>query len=822
MNRTNQPRFTKKFGAPFAISLAATCATSALGAGVLEETVVTAQKRSESVQDVPIAIQAISGEDLNALGVQTAADVTKLAPNINISTQNPVSQAINIRGVGTNDFFSNATGSVGLYMDEVTMSAPALSGLGLFDLERVEIMRGPQNSLFGRNTTGGAINFISNIPQVGGDSDGYVSATYGSYNRIELEGAASFQLSNTAAIRLAAKSYDRDGNFDNQADGGADFGEKDRKSLRGTFVFEPSDSSTLIANVHWAREDSQITPYRKTGRRGVNGSPEFFTIVPGPVPQGPREEQDWTTDYGAYNAQGQRVDTTDWQKIHHVTNDELEVEAVGVYIKFIHDMEWASFTGIASWDDSETAFSLDLGGPGWTDDDLVMVSTQDHENEQISVELRLASPPEDRFRWIGGMYLFSEEATYHQNMGFGPFAFDEDQPLTVPGGPPLPGQPVGGSFGLLALTGSPNGYGNQASFSSAELENDVISPYLHTEFDITDELTLTFGLRYTDDTKKASSIVSGNVDTSSLSRTTFRSKDVMESLAASVPVCEPRLQGLPCTADLTRPDLEFEEFGGKLGLGWQMNDYTLIYGSYSRGFRSGKYDIEFFHGPHTGFSIQDLDVETLDAFEVGVKSDLLEGSMKLNLAAFHYTWNDQQLFIVDPMSGPTFTNIEESTLMGVEVELKWAPAEGWLIQGGLGFLDTEVTDVGSNPTGLVEDGHELPNSPQLSGNLLVIYDVEVGDGLLSLQTDMAYREPSKTNVFFNPTVDEYDEFFQVNARISYTFGPEDQYQVAAFGDNLNEEQQCSYETNLFAFSGTNYCIPNDGEATYGISASLRF
>ncbi len=696
MNNSNPIRFQRKRVAALLASLALSGSTSGAIAAVLEEVIVTAQKRAESVQDVPIAMQAYTGDDLNVLGVQTAVDVTKLSPNMMISTQNPVSQAINIRGVGTNDFFGNATGSVGIYMDEVTMSAPSLGGLGTFDLERVEVLRGPQNSLFGRNTTGGAVNFISNKPEVGGDLDGFFRAVYGSHNRIEVEAAASFQLGDSAAIRISGKTYDRDGNFDNLADGGDDYGEKDRKSLRTTLVWEPSDLSQVIANFHYAKEDSEITPYRLIGLRAEGGSPEVFKQGPFPVPSGPQSEADWTTGYGGFNAQGSIVDTTDWQDIYRVGDNRHKVNATGGYIKLLQEFDFASFTGIVSYDKAETEFTMDLGGPGVSGSDITMINAQDQENEQYSVELRLTSSSDGPLRWVAGLYYFVEEATFSQNMGFGPFGFDFDNPAG-----PLPGQPLGGSFGLLFLTGSP--YANQAGFSVAELDNEVISPYLHSEFDISDSLTLIFGLRYTDDTKEASSIISGNIDTSSLDRDTFRSEKVTWQLADGNPLCDLDGDGnlitldnlgRPCSQDLSRDDLEFQEWGGKLGLDWRLDDNLMVYGSYSRGFRSGKYDIEFFHGPHTGFPIQDQDVETLDAFEIGFKSDLLDGSMQLNASMFYYLWNDQQLFIVDPLRGPTFTNIKESELLGAELEIKWAPADGWLVQAGLGWLDTEITDAG--------------------------------------------------------------------------------------------------------------------------------
>lgn len=839
----------------------------------LEEIVVTAQKRAESLQDVPIAMEAVTQEQIDKLGIKTATDITGIAPNINISTQNPASTAIAIRGVGTNDFFSNSAGSVGIYMDEVTMSAPSLGSLGLFDMERVEVLRGPQNTLFGRNTTGGAVNYISRQPEVGGETDGYVDLTYGSHNLIELSAAGTFQTGATSAIRLAAKSYDRDGVFNNLADGGAEIGEKDRKSFRITWAWEPSDLTRVTANFHYGREDSEITPYRFTGRRTDGGSTNFFTVAPAPVFNDASftSESSWVTNYGGVNAQGVSVDTTNWQDVNVVGANPHEVDASGVYLKIEHDYDFATLTSITSIDQSETSFQIDFGGPGAANcvagtevdtgagvicigpdplsadtDGFTMFNAQDHENDQWSQEFRLTSNSDGAFRWIAGIYYFSEDSLLSQNMGFGLFGFDVAQPLDATlvtdfDGPPWPGQPVGGSFGLLALTGSATGYSNQAGFNIADLENEVYSPYFRTEYDLSDALTLTFGMRYTNDTKSANDIRVGNVDTSSVDIDTFRSREVIESLAVGLADCTAAgpnplppgapgagtNQGSPCVSDVTRDDLEFSGVGGKLGLDYRVNDDVLVYGSYSRGFRSGKYDIEFFHGPNTGFDIVDLEEETLDAFELGVKSTLLDNTLELNASLFFYNWNDQQLFDVNPLTGPTFLNVKESELTGLEVEFKWAPGDGWYLQGGVGFLDTEITDQGDDPdTGgpedLVELGHELPNAPDFSYNLIVAKDFELENGMLSIQADIDHRDGAKTAQTTRYITDEYDEYTGIGIRADYYFGDSQQYQVSLWGENITSEEVCLYELDLAAFSGTNYCLPNEGEALYGLQLRANF
>src|SRR5258705_5342955 len=234
--------------------------------GEIFEIVVTAQKRAENVQDVPIAMQAYTGEQLLAAGVSEITDITKLAPNLNVVVQNSLSQHIVIRGVGTNEFFGNAPSSVGTYMDEVTMNSSYMSTLGLFDMERVEVLRGPQNSLFGRNTTGGAVNYISKLPKVGADKiDGTVTATYGRHNLAELEAGASFPLGATAALRLAGIYHERDGIWHNLDTNDKNYGDEDRHSLRGTFVWEPSEATRLTASFHTATSNGDAQPQKMAG-----------------------------------------------------------------------------------------------------------------------------------------------------------------------------------------------------------------------------------------------------------------------------------------------------------------------------------------------------------------------------------------------------------------------------------------------------------------------------------------------------------------------------------------------------------------------------
>ena len=214
-----------------------------------------------------------------------------------------------------------------------------------------------------------------------------------------------------------------------------------------------------------------------------------------------------------------------------------------------------------------------------------------------------------------------------------------------------------------------------------------------------------------------------------------------------------------------------------------------------------------------------MEVEVLDALELGLKSTLLDGNLQLNAAVYRYIWEDQQQFFVGP-NGPDFVNIDESELTGLEVEAKWALTDSLLVQAGLGFQDTEITESSDQAAAAI--GHELPFAADTSANLLVIQDFAFGDNLVSAQVDYQYRSAPKAYALTRLLVDELEETSQLNARVTWTFGNNRQYQFAVFGDNINEDRRCGYKWELTAVGGAAYCIANEGQAIYGIAGRVNF
>lgn len=784
--------------------------------GHLTEIVVTAQKRAQNLQDVPIAIQAFTGDQLKKAGVSQLTDVTRITPNLNVVVQNALSQHIIIRGVGTNEFFGNAPSSVGLYIDEVTVNSSYGSTLGLFDIERVEVLRGPQNSLFGRNTTGGAVNYVSKLPKPGDPVGGYAIATYGRHNQAELEGAVTLPLGSTLSARIAGIYHYRDGIWNNLDNGDSSYGDKDHFSLRGTLVWEPGPDTRLTFSAHHARARDEAQPQRVVG--ALNNNPPLrmndlaaFT-----------SDISFKKDYPYVNIEGFDRDSTNWHDVTTGGSQRADLNVDGGYLKVEQDFGAISLTSISAYDKTHAWYEEDntangnrLGGVNHD----VLIIDMDQKYEQFTQELRLASTDNAAaFKWIAGLYYLKENSLLAQDIRFGANGFAGAHPSAAGITPPS-------LFDVI-----PNPYPNTVSFSVAKLRDESFSAYGQGDYDFTDKWTLTVGLRYTHDNKGNPSYYAGAFDKTGIDPATYYDLTLIRQLAAGLPAC-PSIAGgaLPfshCANDNTsRENLKSDELGGKITLQYHASDDVMIYGGYSRGFKSGKFDVEFLHTDATPFPQRPLKVETLDSFELGLKSTLADRTLLFNAAVFYNIWKDQQVFNVG-VHGPEFFNLPKSRIIGLEAEMTWIPVERLTISGGIGLLDTKITDVTGIDFDLGEGdfqkGHELPLSPPFTANAVITKTIPIGDNELSLRVDGRYQ--SKSKVKFSPQIpiDEYESRFETNARITYSFGMDQRFQFSIFGNNLTSEKYCVEKQDLRGVSGSFYCVPNDGEIQYGAQLRAEF
>ena len=584
-----------------------------------------------------------------------------------------------------------------------------------------------------------------------------------------------------------------------------------------------------------ARDRSQATPQKAFGT--LNNNPPLRLnderTIFGPPYTG---DIGFDQPVNEVTSQGLNVVTTKWDQVRTGGSQAADLDVQGGYLKIVHDFGAVTLTSISAYDYTHGLYEEDNGvsglssGPSGTGlNQEALLIDMDQEYKQFSQELRLASSDNSaRLRWIGGLYYFTQKSTLAQSIRFGDNGVLGFHPI-INGVPPsvfgFPDTPAG--F-LAALDAIPNPYGNTDSFSIHKLKDDSFSVYGQADYSITERWTLTAGLRYTHDKKSDNSFLGGAFDITGRPQTTFYDKALLQQLSAGLPGCPgaPLFFSDNCAdLDTTRPDIKANELGGKIGLNYHFTDNIMVYASYSRGFKSGKFDVEFLHTVDTPFPQRSLNVETLNVYEVGFKSELLQDRMQFNAAFFHNTWTDQQVFNVGS-NGPEFINLPESRIMGMEADLKWVPAETWLVSASLGWLDTEITDATGVDydlgQGEFQKGHELPLAPSITANGVIIKDIMVRDNVLTLQLDARYQSSSKVKYKPSYPIDEYPSRFEMNARASYIFGGKQQYQVSAFLENITAAKYCVEKQDLHALVGVYYCVPNDGELQFGLQGRVNF
>ncbi len=768
---------------------------------VLEEVIVTAQKRAESAQDVPISMQALTAAELENRGVGTADQILATLPNLNSNASSEMNIGFTIRGVGTNNYHGNVSRAVGIYQDEVSMSTPFSGVLGVYDMERVEVLRGPQNSLFGRNTTGGAINYISRKPQPGEGFLGYLSGTYGNHEQRNLEGALGFDMGEKWATRLSFQSINRDGVFHNLVTDDRKFGDKQRHSGRLQIAWEPSESTRFLANYHVAVNRGESLGNKGNGLLNTDG-----TLCSDIARVGDFEHRNNCFDRGGQGGTPRFNPSTDnWHELYNTSSTRADIDISGGFLRMEHDFSAVSLVSVSSYDVTEVQFADDASATNT----FQFTPFQDSRYQTFTQELRLVSSGDGPWRAIGGLYYFREKLDQATNVR----RFVNN--------------------------------GNTTAFNLLDQVDEDRSIYGQLDYDFTPALTMTLGLRYTQNEKEADSRFGVAVTPlATYPSNTFISRELVESLTANAPErCPPGPPGVdpdtgrpfggppPCLLPLLHPTQSDSELGGKLGLAWRIGDDAMLYGSYSRGFKSGGFDTRAL-AAFSGNVEQGVAPETLDAYEIGVKSDLAGATLRLNAAAFFYVWKDLQTFATIN-SVPGFYNIPEAEIRGLEAELQWLPGAGWTVQGGIGFLDTEITDVGDLGA-TIDLGHELPNSPGFSANALVAKRFFFGESALRIQLDGRYVSEQIDALQFKLDPSSTNEAqTYLNARVSYEFGPDSRFEISAFGENLTSQKTCVdigpfddptvTPANLGALqTSTNQCAPSDGTTLYGISARVSF
>jgi iron complex outermembrane receptor protein len=660
-----------------------TCLAANAGAQVIEEVIVTAQKREQAITDVSISINAFTDEDMRVFRVEDPTDIAQLVSNVDIKgTLGGVNPAITVRGVGLNDFNANNNPSVGVYIDEIFLASPAMLDTRMFDVERVEVLKGPQGTLYGRNATGGAINVINRKPRQ--EFDAYVSGGIGNFDQVDVEAAIGGGFSDTFAGRLSVSYKNQGESYHTNRMTGTDFGDLESLAGRAQLSFDPSDTFRGNISVHFGNVDGTNTPFSIYGLLdpALPANPDFTVNLCGPAMEFRFDNSQCSDVFGIQ-------ETVDGDPYTHTFNPDeaakyiLDTDYAGGVIRLEWDIAESTLTSITGFESQDRIFGDNINSHPLQLSSL----THNEDISQISQELRLTGGEAGGTQWIVGAF-FSKDEFESQNL------FES------------------ADFFVTNL------------FWNVDQDTTAWAVFGSADFALSDTVTLTAGIRYTDEEIDFSG---GTTDLNP-----FDASCILD------PFCLPTgLGAVPITfVDDTFSD---ENVSGRLALEYRPSDEWMLYGSIATGFKSGGFfgDFTFDNSELAPFSS-----ETITAYEIGSKSTLADGKVQLNASVFYYDYQDMQT-LVPGVLVTAFTNAEDAEIIGLDLDILAVPTDGLILGFGLGLLDTELGAIGVVPA-----GNESPNAAEVQATGLIRYEFEVGSNMLAgIQGNFKYTDDMFRDAF---------------------------------------------------------------------------
>ncbi len=704
---------------------------------VLEEIVVTARKREESLQETPISITAFSAESLEAANMVDLRDIGKYTPGMSFTSYGMGSSeagAIFLRGIGQSDHMVTTDPGVGLYIDGVYVGRNQGAALDLLDLERVEVLRGPQGTLYGKNTIGGAVNVVSRKPT--GTPGGHVSLTVGQDGRFNGQVSGETPLGDQSALSVGFLSKNRDG-VGRQVFTGAESGDEDSVSGRLQFSWQgQAVGFSLAADATRARQAAM---------------PHSFYA-----------HADWVDVTTCYQRAGSEftpceanaeVDPFD---SYSLENLDTEQDLFGVSATLEWDVsETLVFKSITAYRDMEYLGSLEFDGAPRR----VVYYRETGASDQFSQEIQLTGTADDSLAWIAGLYYFTEEGHNDQ---------DDYE------------------FG---------GRTNRVS----QVETGSYAAYGQVTVDITPSLGVTGGLRYTEESKDYD-VLRSNLDAS--------------GAIALDDAGQPNYAIPPTAIDKT-----WNAVSGTLNLNYELSEGMMVYGTYSRGFRSGGFAAR----PTAPASVGAYDPEYVDMFEIGLKALVLEDRLRLNVSVYRNDYEDYQAQVnrVGDSFDTRVLNAAAAEIDGVELEVTALISPIFRIDATFAYTDAEITKVDLDPSleANFSAGHRLPYvsentfsiSPQLD------FPLTSGGSVLA-RLDYAYRDDFFGQIANSPFEREKG-YGLINGRIEYR-SAERNWSVALYGINLTDETYTRVRNYYPGFLG--FAIWSTDRRNLGVTARYEF
>lgn len=792
---------------------------------LIEVIEVTAQKRTQSINEIPMSISAFNANQLEELGIEDSTDLANIVPGLNYSDTAFGPPVYTLRGVGFNESSAQATSTVGVYVDEVAIPFPIMTKAANLDLERVEILKGPQGTLFGRNTTAGAVHYIAARPSQ--DFESGIIATVGRFNTFSGEGYITGALTDDLYGRAAMKLVKANEGWQESVSRDDQLGKKDKLTARLSFDWSISDKTNALLSLSYNNDESetlapQAIEYIAAKAGGaINSSFDIF----GPI-------LDSETNPQLFPGNNDKINAADWTADRTpALAHEMQSLSLNINHQFSDSLTFVSLTGIHQFEDNGSQYerggtagvtagyirnltggSLDtvFGGSlkdfyeGHLHGDYASVPDSEYVPsdyvfqygtiDSLSQEFRLTKTLPNSV-WIAGLYYSKNDVDYRTTQDWGLATNVNIAPTE--------------GFGFNKLT------------NAIEQETTTKAIFANVDWQYSDKLSYVVGMRYSDDEAKYKGCTE-DIDGAGLAlfnQFFFGGEDSGGEVNGCVTVID--FGGPEQRVGQIQETLSEDSLSWRFAANYQWSDSTSLYASYSRGFKAGSF-------PSLAAIVENqLDPvvqEQLDAYEIGMKAMLADNSAQLNLSAFYYDYKDKQLLTkkIIPVFRTAFTlgNIDESYVQGAEMSLQWYPTDRLYVGLSASYIDSEVTSGnGFNQLGEALDltGSPLPFTSDFQTNLIVQYEWEVGskftgfvsfDGAYSSEFSADFQaQVSTTNqvsdfigspveVIISPQPYQYDErftqpdYFIANARIGIE-SKQDDWRAYLWVRNLTDEYYIS-------------------------------
>ena len=717
------------------------------GAEAIEEILVTSRKFEERLQDAPLSVTALTRASMEDASFTDLSDIADATPNLNFtmggSTSGSGSNAVVfIRGIGQVDWIITTDPGIGIYIDGVYYPRAVGGVMDLLDVERIEVLRGPQGTLFGKNTIGGAINIISSAP--GDEFSARGQVTIGRFNRIDLDASVEAPLvTDKLSAKVAVSSRNRDGFVKRLADGGRD-NDEDRQTIRAGLRWTPTEDWDIRLNADYTREREASVGYVVKGvvidpDAGVGTLTALWNMLVG-MPQGTiYDENVMTNDPYAHGGDALSVNDFDIWGVSLTVERDLGA-----------DLTLKSITAYRGYD---AVFGTDLDGSTLP----FGVNRNEDEQWQISQEIQFIGRSfDDRLKWVAGVFGFKEKPKDSLNFRALDGMFQALEGLPDALIPLAAGVACPAPFPAPCAGGAGNPYNMALDINmntDIALSVESFAVFGQGTYSLTDRFSATFGLRYNYEKKKF------NIHQ-------VHTNSGMTTLAGSM-------------------NNDWSSWTPRFGLEYKVTDDAMVYVSASRGFKSGGYNGR----PTSNAEIQSFDEEFIWAYEAGLKSEWFDRRLRLNLAGFYYDYTDIQLSSAQftPETGliAVVENAGDAEIWGFEGELTARPAAGLDVGLGVGYTHGEYKKL--NPATNIDPNAKLPRTPSWTVNAMLQYEHSLGDnaGSLTFRGDMRYQSKIYNDPL-NIEIVSQKGYATANARVTYT-DPSERFDLSVFVTNLTNK-----------------------------------